>query len=453
MFSRLAALSHWQRAVLVVGLLVASIDIGVATYRRTHSTGDFDVRCWFGRRLVDHQPLYEGLLCFNYMPIFALWWAPVSLLPAPVGNVLHSIAALVCLGLTLNWLAKMTAWRSRSATFPAFTIGALTVLLAFHYLLRDLDDAGPHIIWLGLMVGGLYAASKGRLITSAASMALPIAVKITPGLILPMLVWKRQWRLAAYTSVATAAWIVLPAVWMGPSAWFDAQQQWNRVALGVASDTTTTERFDNEVRVQNQALKPAIQRLLVTYPAGHPLKLDHSWDVPLANFSTRTANVIATVVMAAICAAFAWWSRKPYRDLADARVMIEFSAVYLLVLLFSPLTWVQHMVFALPALYLIVAQDWAFTPLKPWARVLVWTFAIVTLCLNRELLGKQNYLLLLSYHAHTFCLLAILAIVMIVRPTADRESSSTAPIARPHAWDRRKQLSNVAHGSSSRNSV
>src|SRR5258707_1271040 len=81
---------------------------------------------------------------------------------------------------------------------------------------RDFDDGGPNVILLAILLGGVYCIWQGRDIMGAFWLGLAIAVKITPGLVLPYFLWKGCWRAAAYTTATTVLWILLPAVWMGP---------------------------------------------------------------------------------------------------------------------------------------------------------------------------------------------------------------------------------------------
>jgi hypothetical protein len=89
-------------------------------------------------------------------------------------------------------------------------------------------------------------------------------------------------------------------------------------------------------------------------------------------------------------------------------------------LLFSPVTWLQHFIFALPAIFWVVAeQQTRPRKLRLCGMIL---FGILSLLMNRELLGRQNYLLLLSYHTHTLCLLLLFALV--VAGLSSRECSA-----------------------------
>ncbi|MGH7207794.1 MAG: glycosyltransferase family 87 protein [Nitrospiraceae bacterium] len=147
-----------------------------------------------------------------------------------VGFLLRYVVALGCLWLTLQMLDRMVWARREADASGRSAAAALTLVLASYYLLRDLDDGGPHLILLAIVVGGIYCVWKGREGLGAIWFGLTTALKVTPGLFLPFLLSKRQWRLAACTAAAIVGWIVLPAVWMGPASWWSHQQEWTRVA-------------------------------------------------------------------------------------------------------------------------------------------------------------------------------------------------------------------------------
>src|SRR5262249_10268271 len=133
------SLSWPRRILLLVALAVALVHLGIVVQRSTRKIGDFNVNREFGRRFLAGESLYEGGNSFNYMPINALYHAPLALLPVPAGIALRYAAALACLALTLYWLSVMIPGRGRAR----FTVGVVALVLGFHYLLRDLDDGGP----------------------------------------------------------------------------------------------------------------------------------------------------------------------------------------------------------------------------------------------------------------------------------------------------------------------
>lgn len=410
---------------LLVGLLLLVAIIGhfcVIAHRRAKHGGDFNVNREFGRRFLAGQSLYDDGLCFNYMPTAALYWAPLAMVPADVGIVLRYLVAVGCLVFIFRALLRMVDYEHRKLAPHWRGLVGLTMLLGLHYVIRDLDDGGPNIILLAIFVAGIYAAWLGR--TAAASLwfGLAIAVKMTPALFVPFFLWKRRWALAAGTTLASVAWIALPAAWMGPQDWWHHQQQWNQMATSLVGESDA-QRAENELRVQNQSLVPAVTRFLVAYDADHPLSAGLEWSPVLVHLSPAIAGRVAQAVALVLLALCCWRGRTAAAPRRDSAWLCETSGVLILMLLLSPVTWLQHMVYALPAMLLIVTQSRVLGGLPRGARWMLAAYVVMSLVLNREVLGREAYLVLLSLHMHTACMLILLTLLLWLRPTVPRADS------------------------------
>ncbi|WP_435017870.1 glycosyltransferase family 87 protein [Tundrisphaera sp. TA3] len=423
--------TRFERWFLFACCVFIPAELAAKAVSHTRNYGDFNVQRDFGMRFLRGVPLYENGNCFNYMPISAMYYAPMAMLPLPLASLARTGSALICLALSLRWLAEMTRDRARPGAWRGLTVAAIAIVLTSQYLLRDLDDGGPHLIYLALILGSLRCVQKGREGWGAAGFGLAIALKMTPGLFLPYFAWKRRWRLAGLTAGATAAWIVLPALWMGPASWWKYQGEWNAVAFNVFSDRVDKARADNEVRVQNQSLKPAVARLLVAYPPGHPLKLDNRADVAFANIRPEVANRVGTLAGLALLGSLALWSRRRFIGPDDPAWTIEVAALLIAMPLLSPVTWMQHLAFLLPAVYLLVAEHRAFRPLGRPALVALGLYGLATVGLNRGIIGREASLLLFSFHVHAWAMLVLLALLMRRRPTSTIATPATAPTPAP----------------------
>jgi len=392
--------THMQRVFFAACFVAVAAQWVVIAHRRATHLGDFDVSREFGRRFLAHEDLYAGGLHYPYMPVAAMYFSPLALIDPTVGLALRYGVALGCLWLTLRLLHAMVRPRSVAVAAHELTIGALSVLLASHYIIRDLDDGGPHLILLAMLVGGISSAWKGREYRAAAWFGLATALKAPAVLFVPFFLWKGRWRLALATLFAASCWIVLPAVWMGPSSWWSHQREWAQVVVGSLTGNRIAVAEDSELRVQNEALKPVVMRYLATY------------------VSSTTAGALATAAALGLIAACGWWARRRYGVPASPEWLLECSAVLILALLLSPVTWVQHMVLVLPALYLIVAEDRGIRRLGGRAVAAMVAYVALALVLNREFLGRERYVALLSYGAQTLCLLLVLAVIVLRRPTA-----------------------------------
>ena len=423
-----------QRIFIAAGVVAVALQWVAITQRRASHLGDFDVSREFGRRFLAREYLYAGGTHYPYMPSAAMYFAPLAMVAPSAGIAVRYGVALGCLLLTFRMLHSMVRPRGADRSPKRFATAALALLLTSHYVIRDLDDGGPHLILLAILVGGISCVWRGQVTKGAMWFGLATALKAPAGLFLPFFLWKRQWRLAGCSCAAAAFWIVLPIVWMGPPGWWTHQREWTRVALGSVSGHRTAVADISEQRVQNQALRPALMRYLVTYPEGHPLRLSHPGYRPGMGLSPATANALATGAMLGLLAIFCWRARQRYDGWADPAWLLESTAVLILGLLFSPVTWVQHLVLMMPALYLTVAEGGGFKTLGRAAATVMWAYVVLAIVLNREVLGKETYLLLLSYHIHTLAMLLVLGVIVFRRPTV--AATTTVWQAVPGCCDR-----------------
>lgn len=437
-------LDHWPWIFFGLAFLLVTAHVAVSglVLDKPNEFGDDHWRYWeFGRRLVTGESLYRDTCCFNYMPVTAMYWSPLALVPFGPSKLVTYLVAVGGLGLSLFLLARMVQPRCPGERWLPASLAALSVLLCLRYLLRDFGEAGYHVHLLTMLVGGIYLAMRGREIASAACFGLAIAVKMTPGLLVPFLLWKRQWRLSIYTIVATAMWIALPSVWMGPSRWWQDQRTWMKVGFDALLARHDDVLDGNNTRLQNQALRPAVLRYLAAYPPGHPMRVAHPADWSFLRLSETAASRVATGLGLALMALCAWRFRQRYSAPDSPAWVAESSTVLVLMPLLSPTTWLQHLVLLIPAMFCLLAEDRCREPLQRTAKTLLGLFVVLSLVLSRELVGKTGALLLLSYHVHTLCMLIVLGLMLwirpLVRPTAQDEQAVTLSFPQALATQRR----------------
>jgi len=408
-----------RRAFVAVCLAVVVVQTVVIVHRRETHRGDYDVSREMGRRFLAGEHLYAGGLHYPYTPTAALSFAPLSLVAPGVGLALRYAVSIVALWLTLRMLRALVGRRHRLDPSAVCAIEAFTLVLASQYIVRDLDDGGPHLQLVAMLVAGIFCVARGQAVLGATWFGLGTVLKAPVGLMLPFLLWKRQWKAAALAVAAAVLWTVLPMAWMGPASWWRHQEEWSRTALQSVLGNTQPGVRESEQRVQNQSLKLALTRYLVTYPDGHPLRLAHPAYLSFGAMDARAADWVVKGGVLMLLLGCAWLTRRRYGGLDDPRWPLEGSAVLILALLLSPVTWTQHLVLIIPALYLVMVEGQAIRPLGSLASAGMWTYAVLALVLNRDTVGKALSLVLLSYHIHTLALLLVLAIVLLRRPTAD----------------------------------
>lgn len=392
----------------IIATVIVVVHLIIILHRRGTHPGDFDISREFGRRFLAGEELYIGGLHFPYMPAAAMFFAPLAMLNPTAGFLLRYCAAIAALWLALSLLNRMVSRGLPTASSHGFVIGAITLLLASHYIVRDLDDGGPHLILMATIVTGLFLASERKELLGAALIGFAIAQKATAGLFIPFFGWKRRWRFALLTTITTVAWMVLPATRMGLAGWWHHQREWFGSSASLAAGRfPAAEFYYGTRRIENQSLKAAVTAVFRFFSADSAASGD-SWLVRLM------PNLAVVVLLGLFCAK----TRQRYRSSRDAAFLLESSAVMIVALLLSPITWVQHLVFVLPALYLIVSEQIASRSLGTLTLIAMGGYATLGLLLTRDLIGKARYDVVLSLHAHTIALLILLSILLFRRPTA-----------------------------------
>jgi hypothetical protein len=245
---------------------------------------------------------------------------------------------------------------------------------------------------------------------------LGIALKITPALFVLLFLWKRQWRTAFYTVLAAIFWIVLPAAYMGPTNWWEHQAEWTRNAALSLSDQQTEGREENELQTANLSLRHTLMRYLVTYPENHRLRQVDSTYRPVLDLPPRSATLIVVVVALSLLGLFAWSSRESFQGPRDTAWARDCAGVLILALLLSPITWNQHLVWLIPAAFIVVAavrtrSGWSYT-----GYVMLGVYVLLTMGLNHELvvktLGKVSWETLKSYHPLGIAMLILFGLLL-----------------------------------------
>lgn len=268
-------------------------------------------------------PLYDGVLRFagietldfTYPPVAALLFVPLSFMESWVATLvvtaltMAAVAAIVAI--SFGRLLLRAPARTRPWAFSGLVAGAVLTLPVAHVLsfgqvgafvvLACLwDVVGPARPWRGVLIG------------------VATAVKIVPGLFIVHLLVTRQWR-AAITASATTAGLWGVAALLLPS---DSRRYFLDGAL------LDTDRVTSQIDlVTNQSIRGLLER--ADLPAG--------W-LPLA----------------ALVAVFGL-VRARRAHLAHDRLAAA-TLVGLTTLLVSPVSWVHHAVWLVPAIGVLVGD-------------------------------------------------------------------------------------------------
>ena len=397
---REVAASAFVIRLLKVGLTIAAIIHGyIISFGRSFHFRDIDIHREIGRRFLAGEYLYANDYCYMYLPTTGVYFAPLLILERNPSLALRYAVAIGCLVMTVIFFHRMLCGSSVTPPWSRLLMGVGAGALTLQFILNDLDDGGPHLLLLGIIAGGIYAIWVGREWLGAALMGFSIVLKITPALFVLFFLWKRQWRLASYTVLATVLWISLPILYMGPTSWWDHHMEWTRNAVLSVLDRQVEGRQENELQKANLSLRHTMLRYLVTYPPTHRLRqVDESYK-PVLDLPAPLANTIVGVAAIGIVALFAWSSRRTFQGPGDLEWGRECAGVLLLALFLSPITWDQHLVWMIPAACIVVAAATKVSgALSRTGYTMLAVYVILTMVLNYEVVGRVRWEALKSYH-------------------------------------------------------
>ncbi|MEV4629207.1 glycosyltransferase 87 family protein [Micromonospora sp. NPDC049523] len=304
---------------------------------------------------------------FTYPPFAALVMLPLAYLPFTVSMVLSVSATVVVSVLLLWWLVDPIARRVGWTRWFALAVAAL-LAAAFEPMRETVDFGQVNMLLLVLVAADLlwlvrpgYAA-PGQVVPGSflpgrvpaggrrnparykrwagVGIGLATAIKLTPGIFIVYLLVTGRWR-AALTASGTAAVATLVAAAIAP----DASREFWTTALW------DTDRVGELAFISNQSLQGLVARL----DPAQPSKL--AW----------------LILVGAAVVIWAWRVRAAVRA-ADEVTGLALTGV--LGALVSPVTWVHHLVWLIPALVLLVDHAYG-APAGSRRRRWLLAFAIV----------------------------------------------------------------------------
>jgi hypothetical protein len=431
---------------LVCTVAVATFYIGI--FRKDN---DFQNHYDLGVEFMKGSPYYmdsgEGLACTHYPLGRLMLDGMFSVLPYRLSRMLNWIAGAIGLIISLKLWNRMAQAHRPASDSAAFAGAALAFVIALGWFIRDMDDAGQQLLLLLILTVAAWTLVQGKSWASGLWLGLAVTYKATPLLFLPLLLYKRKWAAAAVMAVTIVLLNgVAPALFVG----WDKNVKGNRLFFTKAQEIKKVSGEDPTINgVEpaihlNRSLRIAIARYLMTFRPGHVLFLGHPEDTPDIDQNTAEARPhplfkqpldispgmaakIITGILLSLALVLAIRYRKPWGDASDkADIAPEWTAVMLLCAILSPLCWGQHMVLLMPALFLIIREHLA-TKGPAWRLALIWIACVLINLPQREIMGRNLWLIAHSYKVETMASLLVLFMILVLpaRPTLKKPESDT----------------------------
>jgi hypothetical protein len=344
--------THPFTALLTVVLVI----MGIVSVGR-HSTEWDQVYVGAARVLLAGKNIYRDLLGFTYPPFPAWLTIPFTWLPPRVARGLwFSINAV-----SLVYLLK-SSWRLSggprlepgrgAAPVPGREVVASLIghVIALQFALNALTHLQPDLLIAAMLMAGCAAIGSGRFMRAASWIGIAAAFKATPLLFAPYLLWRRQWRAAAWLLCLTLAANLLPDTVHAPKGGGLWLTRWYTQYLKPMAGAGYRPGDWKNQRDNNQAVAGAVNRWMATTwaVANNEFELIDRTDQPDPLLMKAAFGACCLALLAPI--AGAEWARRRVKRLPAADppadpsqtfqppspVMIECGIVFLLMVLFSP---------------------------------------------------------------------------------------------------------------------
>jgi alpha-1,2-mannosyltransferase len=320
----LARTRRGQAVIAVVVAAAAFTLVAIAAPRR----GFFDLKVYYGAINFwahGHGEVYDYLAPytkygFTYPPFSAFTMLPMAVLPWHVVITVSLVATVAVTAVITRWFLDPVVARQG---WPRWFVYALTaaLLFAFEPMRETLSFGQVNMLLVFLVVADLVLLQRSSY--GGIGIGLATAIKLTPGIFIVYLLIARRYRAALVASATTAAATLLAAA-VAPHAsrifWTDAL--WD------------TDRVGQLSYISNQSIEGFVARL---HPGSPNMAL---W-----------AGLVLVVL-----ALWLWRVRLAVR-LGDRYGSLALTGV--LGCLISPVTWIHHLVWLVPALLLLVARGLA----------------------------------------------------------------------------------------------
>jgi len=262
--------------------------------------------------------------------IHAFSYPPFAVLPfVPFTALSWRHAVEVWLALSVALLVAAFVWITRAARLgAAATLTTAALFLTWEPLENSLGLGQINQLVLALLALFVWSLASGRAVLGGAALGVATALRFHPALFIGWLAWRGKWRAFAAACLTAVACTALATAAVG----------W---AATVEYVTQVAPQYGYG-RVSGQLGNLSLTGWMVA--TGHGLLPS----VPLGAW--RTVGVVASV--AALAAAIV--ALRPPGPIAPARLVPELSFIALVLLLITPNTTINHLVFTLLPLAVLV---------------------------------------------------------------------------------------------------
>lgn len=383
-------------------------------------TGDFRVFIEASKLLAVgespyHQWLYmsEGSFClYFYSPFWAFILIPFTYLPSFIVN-LFWLLGNVFFAFRIFQILKQYLPKDKLSKSTLFWGGLLTVLFCLRFILYNFDMIQMTIFILWGILESIFLMDKGRQFWGGLILALVINIKLLPLVILPYLIFRKQWTGLGYTLLFSVFFLLVPGIYLG----------WNTNDLFLSEWWESINPSNPEHVVETDMGPHSLTALIPNLFAA--TQHEHSAQRLIVDLGVENAILIMNIIRLFLIGLTLYFLRWiPFQKAKSKFDQIrEISYIILLIPLIFPHQQKYAFVLVLPAVYYLIHYlmfnfEQRQKMKRPWYFVLtllLFSFIIMTMSTD-GIIGKEWGRLAQYYKLITWGTLALIPALIIARP-------------------------------------
>ena len=322
-----------RRVITALFIVVVTVFTLIPFIRFIRHGTAFDYRTWYdaAQAVLQHRDIYppDNTFTFMYPPPCAVALA----LPALFGEA--TMILVLALLNTVAWISciRFSLRLANEQRFP-IAVAVIPNLIVIVFIWSSYHLGQPSLILLALMLGAFVALRAKRQILAGALIATAAALKAFPFLAIGYLIYRRYW--AATISLLVALFVflfVLPIPFRGMSQTLADVRAWQSGMLRYQSGGIA-QRAGRGYSWKNQSLFGLANRML------RPVSVnDEGEPAVFKNIASLDFRTINLVILGSALLLGRWYIAVMTRSPAPGDDAFEFSALLILILLFTPLAY------------------------------------------------------------------------------------------------------------------
>jgi len=321
---------------------------------------DFGVCYQGGQRIIESETLYrvtDGHMQYKYSPSSAVFFTFYTLFPFEMAKFLWYLSELFLLYLVMIISYKMLPLKLKKKG----TVIGFSFLILLKFSAREIEVGQVNFFTIFIFLVMLVAVLKKEDIIGGALWGFSMIFKPYSLVFLPYFILKKRFKLIAVGIVTLSFWFILPVFFYGFKGYLIVLNEWS------------------------QTLSQSTQSLIASYDNAslHAFFLNI---LPEQKKGLSMPLIICVLFLIGI--SFLWMMFSDRKKVLKKPEVLEFSFLFILIPLFSPLGWYYNYFFSILAVVILLNLIDKFPPAMKYG--LIVNFVVIGGSL-REILGADVF--------------------------------------------------------------